>query len=408
MTPVRSFNEVHSYDFKNQLATSLKNEIENKGKEYILGVDEDEFKKYLVETYTMEPLVIDFENEHISKPVVRKEATNNYHSYSGQIQADVYIFTVSYPFTGSWSIFRLRPSSFILTSADIVVDTNTKMVSFSFKVYNQDVNEFKRAKDSEQGNAFANLQNANDEVSLWNNSLAGMVNSYFHSIKTKYEKENNFFAAINVTVNKNTASVFTAPTVKKRIIPQPIIPKNKEFASEPTMGKESYDDILRAIYDFGKNMEKKPSTYQNKDEEGLRDQFLLVLETRYEGTTATGETFNRGGKTDIILKYAKDGSNLFVAECKFWHGASEFLKAISQLFDRYLTWRDSKTALLLFITNKEFSNVLTTIKNDIKSHPYFVKENGTRGESSFNYIFRLPQDKDKQVMFEVVAFHFDK
>ena len=168
-----------------------------------------------------------------------------------------------------------------------------------------------------------------------------------------------------------------------------------------------YDDILKVIYELGKSMEKKPSTYQHKDEEGIRDQFLLVLETRYDSTTASGETFNKKGKTDIILKYSKDGSNLFVAECKFWHGPSEFHKAISQLFDRYLTWRDSKAALILFVTNNDFSKVIETIKNESLKHPYFEKSIGKRGETSFSYLFHLPQDKDKKVCFEIIAFHFD-
>ncbi|MBL7839370.1 MAG: hypothetical protein JNJ75_04455 [Cyclobacteriaceae bacterium] len=116
----------------------------------------------------------------------------------------------------------------------------------------------------------------------------------------------------------------------------------------------------------------------------------------------------RGGKTDIILKYAKDGSNLFVAECKFWHGASECLKALSQLFDRYLTWRDSKTSLILFVSNKDFTNTINSMKAEIKTHPYFVKETGSRGETSFSYIFHLPQDKNKQVFFEIMMFHYDK
>jgi predicted alpha/beta-fold hydrolase len=153
-------------------------------------------------------------------------------------------------------------------------------------------------------------------------------------------------------------------------------------------------------------METKPSLYQKKDEESLRDQFLFVLESRYESTTATGETFNHNGRADILLKYAKDSSNLFVAECKLWYGASEFINGISQLFDRYLTWRDSKTALLLFVKNKDFSNVLFTIKDEVKKHPYFVRENGLRGDSSFSYIFRLPQDPQKEVLFEIIAFHF--
>lgn len=99
---------------------------------------------------------------------------------------------------------------------------------------------------------------------------------------------------------------------------------------------------------------------------------------------------------------------LGIAECKFWHGAAELHKAISQLFDRYLTWRNSKVALILFITNKEFTKVIETIKSETVKHPYFLKEIGARGETSFSYQFHLPQDEDKKVYLEILAFHYDK
>ena len=114
------------------------------------------------------------------------------------------------------------------------------------------------------------------------------------------------------------------------------------------------------------------------------------------------------GKTDILLKYSEDGSNLFVGECKFWRGASEYHKAIDQLFERYLTWRDSKVAVILFVKNKEFTAVIDTIKTETEKHKYFKSFTGNRGESSFSYKFSLPQDKDKIVYLEVMSFHFDK
>jgi len=146
----------------------------------------------------------------------------------------------------------------------------------------------------------------------------------------------------------------------------------------------------------------------NKDEEGLRDQFLFILETRYEGITATGETFNKNGKTDIILKYSADNTNLFVAECKFWKGSSEFHQAVNQLFDRYLTWRDSKVALIFFVQNKDFSKVLETVKVEAQKHSYYKKVINYNGESSFSYIYRLPNDEDKEVFLEIILFHFDQ
>jgi hypothetical protein len=403
---VNAFYEIDSHDFTQQLEQKIKVEIEGRSKEYILGVDENEFKEYLISKYTLEPLIISPENEPLSSPIATKEWIED--RFWGRREVELYVFTVKYKFSGSAELFSIKPSRWQMTTNKITVNEEQGTVSYNFKISDTNVVEFNRRNEESKRSAFANLENVNDFAKNWNNGLSEKVNSFFQSQKLKYQKENDFFAAINVKVNQDTASVFTAPTVKKKIIPQPTVSPTKEFASEPTMSREMYDDVLKVIYDSGKNMEKKPVLYQGRDEEGLRDQLLFVLETRYEGTTATGETFNRSGKTDILLKYANDGSNLFVAECKFWHGAAEFSKAISQLFDRYLTWRDSKVAVIMFVTNKDFSNVIEAIKSEAVKHPYFVKEVGERGESSFSYIFRLPQDEKKPVNLEVMAFHYDK
>jgi hypothetical protein len=402
-----SFNEVDSHSFKAQLAELIKKEIYSNSKEYILKIEEQEYLKYLIDKYTLEPLNVDFVSETIPEPFKSIERLNN-RIHGGQYQAEIYTFTVYYNFMGSSVLFKVRPDHFRMTSRMISINEEAKTVSFSFKLEQKNAEVFNNTKNDYQSNAFMNLKNTNLVCESWNNSVSRIVKSNFNSLKEKFLNENDFYAAINVKIDKKTESVFTAPTIKKKLIPQPTISKTKEFSSVPGMAKEMYDDILTIIYQFGKSMERKPSTYLGKDEEELRDQFLLLLETRYDNASATGETFNREGKTDIILKFANDGSNLFVAECKFWHGSSEFLKAISQLFERYLTWRDSKTAVILFVKNKEFSNVLQTITADIKSHPNFISENGTRGETSFSYNFCLSQDKDKKVFLEVIAFHFDK
>ncbi|KIQ22161.1 hypothetical protein RT99_08165 [Flavobacterium sp. MEB061] len=401
---MKSFSGISWLDFPAQHFGRIKEEILSKGKDYILKIDEEEFIDYLFEKYRLEPLKIYLETESISEPKKRIEKRSDPWGY--YFDAEVYYFTVSYQFTGSEELFFVQPNPRTIVSYDINVKNN--QVSFSFSIYKQDVREFNKVKSEAYSNAFTNLEKINNNLQSMNGSFENAVKLAFQNEKNKFKEENDFFAAINVNINKDTAFVFTIPTITKKNIPQPKVSNNKEFSSEPTMSMEMYNDVLKVIYDLGKSMEKKPSTYQNKDEEALRDQILLFLETRYEGTTATGETFNRGGKTDIILKYANDNSNLFVAECKFWHGASEFLKAISQLFDRYLTWRDSKVALILFVTNKDFSNVLNSIKGEVVNHEYYVSSNGEKGESSFSYIFRLPQDENKKVLLEIIAFHYDK
>lgn len=404
---IKAFYEIDSYSYRKEKTKEIIREIINKGKEYILCVDENNFIDYLIAKYRIEPLKVDIKNPIINPPNISKEWIED-RMWREKLETDVYTFTINYNFEGASELFRVRPDTWSMSTTEIYVDDQFSTVSFSFKLYRKDPKEFNSAKSDNERRAFANLNNINIMVESWNNSIQQLIKETFHEHKRKFQQENDFFAAINVKVNSNTSSVFTAPTIKKKIIPQPTISNKKEFSSEPMMSQEMYEDVLKVVYDSGKNMEKKPALYENKDEEGLRDQFLFVLETRYDGTTATGETFNRSGKTDILLKYANDGTNLFVAECKFWHGIKEFQKAISQLFDRYLTWRDSKTALIMFVTNNDFSNVIETVKDEISRHPYFTKLVGQRGETSFSYLFHLPQDDQKPVQLEVILFHYDK
>lgn len=401
-----SFSEIHYDEFSKRRLDRIKYDIETQEKEYILSVDEQEFINSLVNNYLLEPITIDLDSEYIPEPFISIEK-KTYQDYGQDFEVKTYNFTIKYKFTGSSILFQVRPQTYTLTHHEIFVDYDNQTVSFNFSMINEDPKQFEKLKSFSYDRAFKNLKGVNDFADNWNKRLLSSVNLMYKGIKDQYLKEKQFYSAINVKVNKNTSIVFSAPIIKKRIIPMPKTSPGKEISTSPTMAKQMYDDILKVIYGVGKSMEKKPSTYTGKNEEELRNQLLLFLETRYESTVASAETFNKKGKTDIILKF-EDNSNLFVAECKIWRGPIEFLKGITQLFDGYLTWRDSKTAIIVFIKNNDFTSVLNSIKTEISNHEYFVKFVENRGDSSFSYLFHLPADKDKHVFLEVIAFHFDE
>ena len=397
-----SFGQIEWHNYERTLQQSVKDEIDGLSKKYLLGVGEDDYKKHLVQKYSLEPIEILNESERIREPRIEKQA---FQDYGRTIHRDTYVFAVEYRFIGSADLFQVKPSTWTWTSYPIYVAPVTKVVTVEVSVAHQDAEEFQSQKQKAYTDSFVNVGNINTNVQAWNQGLASLVSGLFDWRKKHLAAENDFFAAINVATNPETAEIFTVPTITRQIIPRPEVSLKKQFASNPAMADEMYEDVLKVLFQAGRGMERKPSLYRGKEEEALRDQFLLFLETRYKATTGSGETFNKAGKTDILLKY-EDGTNLFVAECKFWTGEKDFDAAIHQLFDRYLTWRDSKTALLLFVTNKGFTSVIQKVRTEAAKHRYFVRSLADRAETSLAFEFHLPTDKQRLVRFAILLFAF--
>ncbi len=178
-----------------------------------------------------------------------------------------------------------------------------------------------------------------------------------------------------------------------------------QAAETPTTDGTAPDDvpqqILRIINHAGREMERHASTFANQNEEALRDHFLTVLTTHFPSTT--GETFNKSGKTDILVR---DGiKNLLVAECKIWDGPKRCLDAIDQVLS-YLTCRDSGAALVIFVKNKDFSRVRQSVEDETPKHGCFISCCEKTEDSWQAYHFHLPDDPGAMVQLAVLMFHF--
>jgi hypothetical protein len=174
------------------------------------------------------------------------------------------------------------------------------------------------------------------------------------------------------------------------VVPAVVLPRKPEF-----------NDILRVIWQTGTRMERLPHTYRGMNEEALRDHFITTLSPPFPSTT--GETFNKKGKTDILIQH--EGQNVFIAECKYWRGAKGHHETIDQLLG-YLTWRDSVAAVVCFVDNNQLTPVLATIEKESPTHTSFVKSHGKKEEGWFMYEFHLPSDPGRIVELAVLVFHF--
>lgn len=181
------------------------------------------------------------------------------------------------------------------------------------------------------------------------------------------------------------------------------LPVKNDNDRRPT-SPDTYESILRIMYHFGVGLERAPETYRGHDEESLRNMFVAQLEPHFtKDGSATGETFNKEGKSDILVR--QRGRTVFVAECKWWQGKQHYLKAVTQLF-QYVTWRDGQTSVVVFVKTGNITQVLDAIQDSMKEHPNFIKEMGSTERGWYNYQFHINGDPSALVRVAVLVFHF--
>jgi len=177
-----------------------------------------------------------------------------------------------------------------------------------------------------------------------------------------------------------------------------------EFQKPSFQKASKYDEIIKLIDNSCKYLEKLPNVYKGKGEESLRDHIISVIGTNCVGSV-TGETYNFKGKTDILIRDRDNISNIFIGECKIWKGSVSLNKAISQLLS-YLSWRDDQAALIFFVKNKNFTNIINGIPSIIEKHPNYIEFNKTVSESWNCYSFSSNTDQHKKIDVSILCYHF--
>lgn len=395
-----AFGKINHKDYEDQQHNKIRKEILGKTKEYILGVDEEEYKEYLYNSFNLQKIDINKESESFDEPIISTKRR-------GSLKLKEYRFEIKYLYIGSEDLFKINPFQHISSSFEIKIYTTENVVSFSFTMRALDKNSFIAIKRDMLKLFEENIVKVNDYSISYNNRVNKFIDDFFTKTKNEYLSENDFFESINLKTQQHSSPVFTVPVIKKVKVPEPTVDLKKSFSYIPTISNEMYNDIIATINKSGKIIEQNPPLYNGKNEGELRDQILYALTSRYENTSATAESFNKKGKTDILLKYPKDGTNIFIAECKFWKGQKEFHNDLNQLFG-YLTWRDTKSAIIYFVNSKGITEIVQKAKGAVEGSPFFVSHAQNRHEDSFSYIFCSPDDSEHRLLLELFIFHFPK
>ena len=353
------FRDSDTFTTFRNLLDKVTSEINSLDNEYVLKASPTELEQYYIEKMLINPLVL-----HVDERYIKNQSGTQIdvsHDFRRAVFPDERAVVkgtrldIAIPFEGDPMLWQIRASTFSTCGyPDIEIHGNEVVFSVSFPDDSAESEKLRSEIERHTQSLIDAVGYLKRDVDNHNNSAPNTIHQAFERKRKLAQSAIGAVAELGIPVKRrDTQPTFTIPA-KRREIPtkRPTVATGK-YEPEPVLDEKEYEHILEILRSMSLVIERSPSSFASLDEEAIRDHFLLQLNGHYEGG-ATGETFNASGKTDILIRV--DNRNVFIAECKFWCGPKAFGEAVDQLLG-YLTWRDSKCALLVFNRIKDSSAV---------------------------------------------------
>ena len=387
-----------------QIRQQLIRDLDALTEEAVLGTSQEDLTKHFIAKYHIEPPAFLEEGVSMNYQDTQIDVSRDPLRFVDDRSQPFYIdgtrVTFHAPFTGdsSWLLCRaarinLRTVKTALIHSEVV---------FIYDKPGGITPDVRSEFDQDFGHIKNKLALVSEELERFNATLLDSVCQRLSARRTKMLREREIAASIGFPLRRAQPppATFVTPEVQRRSIPAMPRPSTEPFRPEPTLDMDEYEHILSVLSNMVGVMERSPGAFKNIDEESLRTHFLMQLNGLYE-LQATGETFNYEGKTDIFVRTA--GKNVFVAECKFWSGPAGLSATLDQLL-RYTSWRDNKTAILIFNRDRNTSTVLNSVPETVRNHAHYKADRETDSETTFRYIFGHPDDLNREIIITILVF----
>lgn len=313
---------------------------------------------------------------------------------------------IAVPYSGDARMFMIQPPTYPLNPSMPSGSVRDTTLTFNISGTNLKRESVRQEIDNTLDQIDDCLTKLRTRATIFNQQLDSFARKHITERRERLLENKNLVSSLGFKLKprNDSPTTFLAPEVRRKISPTLPRASSMPYKPEPTLGDTDYEHILEVIENMAQVMERSPSAFSMMDEESLRSHFLVQLNGHYEGQ-ATGETFNYEGRTDILIR--SGGKNIFIAECKYWKGPKKLKKTINQLLG-YSSWRDTKTAVIVFSRNKDFTHVLHAIKTTTNNHPNCKRELSAPSETSFRFIFSHRDDSNRELELVVMAFDIPK
>lgn len=379
-------------------------DIEKVDPDRLLNSSADDLAAYFADKYKIDVPVLDEENLVVDQHEKQIDVSRDQNRYIRDPSRPFYItgseIEVEIPFTGEAEAFKIQPNPYSLSPPRAVI--RGSILTFTISGTNLDAAQVKGEIERTLREIHSYLTNLRANAVGLNSQLLGEARSAIDGRRSKVLANRNTVASLGFKMKErqNAPKTFVAPEVRRKIAPVMPLASSAPYKPEPALALIDYEHILGVMQNMTQVMELSPSAFHDVDEEALRSHFLVQLNGHYQGQ-ATGETFNYEGKTDILIR--SEGRNIFIAECKFWSGPKKLSETIDQLLG-YSSWRDTKTAIVVFNRNRDFSKVLAAIPAAVRANAHYKKDLSGSTETVFRYLFTNRDDKNRELHLAVMAF----
>ncbi len=390
------FFEDDFYGYVNRIYDKIEEFFSKNQNQNFFNRNKDDVCRELFNNYSISFLEVDEKIKLISKD--KFYFTTDF--IGREIKRPIYTFGVK--FSGDKNLFRIKPSKYNLHVFEAYFSNYLNNELLCFDIEYHDDSSLKDVFNRNKDYLFFMVDNVNKDIEDYNLKIKQKIFTLYESYESDFHNENDLLDELGVERHdqkSNSKELFIPFKDKIKYSHDDFNEYNDDKGL--ILGNNNYKRILNEIYLFGSEFEKSPKTYCNLKEEELRN----ILVAHLNGLcvdSVTPETFNKKGKTDILISH--DSDILFVAECKIWHGPKTYLKAIDQLLG-YLRWKDNKSALIIFVKGKNFSNVLNKIDEVTMSHPNYVSSKSKTQKNFFNFIISAEDNKDIRIELAVLLFY---
>jgi len=364
----------------------------------MLNTSEEDLVVFFTQGYEIDPIRILEEKITVDQKEAEVAVGGDYGGRASLVtgtQVTLYV-----PFEGERGLLRIRPSTGTLNPPRGIVEESVLLLRWAGREPDED--QCKKDLDSQLSRVKQWTEWQLRDVERFNEDLGEKVRAEVTNRREKLLADRGLVTSLGFPLRKREGQqdTFSAPEVRRKV--RRVTPPGGKgpYKPEPTIPIEEYESILDIIESTAHMLERSPKTFAGMGEEQLRDQFLVPLNSHYEGQ-ATGETFNAAGKLDILIR--SGDRTLFIAECKIWKGPQSLSSALDQLMS-YATWRDSKTAIMMFNRNKNFSAVLDKIPDTLRGHLAFKREIDIDRDQGWRIVVGHPEDLSREVTITVLAF----